>query len=52
MCAYAIVSVLQRRLGVPNLTLPNGKPGVLAGLLRRPVSRSQTEYITLTLLQK
>lgn len=37
MCAYAIVSVLQRRLGVPNLTLPNGKPGVLAGLLRRPV---------------
>lgn len=49
--AHVIVSVLQRRLGVPNLALPNGKPGVLAGLLRRP-ARSLEPSILHLLLQK
>lgn len=49
--ACVIVSVLRRRLGVPNLALPNGKPGVLAGLLRRP-ARSLEPSILHLLLQK
>ncbi|KAF7380188.1 hypothetical protein HZH66_014543 [Vespula vulgaris] len=37
------------RQGVPNLVLPNGKPGVLAGLLRWPTLGA--EYITLTTVE-
>ncbi|KAI4500770.1 hypothetical protein M0802_003981 [Mischocyttarus mexicanus] len=38
-----------RHQGVPNLVLPNGKPGVLAGLLRWPTLGA--EYITLTTVE-
>lgn len=38
VCVYVrdSIGISAERLGVPNLALPNGKPGVLAGLLRRP----------------